>query len=241
MTDKNGSNSIKINFQGIEETIKPIAVTAESTIQDLNSQTFSSNSSFIIHPSSLYVGLSQQPIGKEKKLFKAVVTTIDGKRVSNIPIKLKLISVESKQLIFEENFVCSDQTFSEYLWTPPKDGSYYLTATIFDSFNRKNTSSMTIYISTPIINREKISFINKEVVGLTYKKLNNNSNNNENSLQEITSASPGDSLIIEIKCPEYFNNKRYFRYIVQLCPGAGCGGTNVDSPAVTDIMINWAP
>ena len=59
-------------------------MSAESTIQDLNSQVFSSNSSFILHLSSLYVGFSRQPIGKEKKrnCLKQLLQPIDGKRVS---------------------------------------------------------------------------------------------------------------------------------------------------------------
>ncbi len=51
----------------------------------------------------------------------------------------------------------------------------------------------------------------------------------------------GPDLAIELKCPTQFNNKRYFRYKIQLCSSANCTDPSPDTPRVTDIIVNWVP
>lgn len=46
---------------------------------------------------------------------------------------------------------------------------------------------------------------------------------------------------IELKCPSYFNNHRYFKYKVQLCSASDCVSAGNYTPTVTDVVLNWAP
>lgn len=49
---------------------------------------------------------------------------------------------------------------------------------------------------------------------------------------------------VELKgsgCSVYFNNKRYYRYKIQICSAANCTDAGSMSPVVTSVMVNWAP
>ncbi|MBI4692262.1 MAG: type II secretion system protein [Candidatus Terrybacteria bacterium] len=54
----------------------------------------------------------------------------------------------------------------------------------------------------------------------------------------ITSDNP-----MEIKgdCLKLFNNKRYFRYKFRICSASDCSSSGAVSPAVDEIIVNWAP
>ncbi len=50
----------------------------------------------------------------------------------------------------------------------------------------------------------------------------------------------GPDSVVELRCPAQFNNKRYFRYKVQLCSD-DCVTAGPNTPTVTDIITSWAP
>ena len=45
----------------------------------------------------------------------------------------------------------------------------------------------------------------------------------------------------EIKCFSVHNNKRYFKYKIQLCSASGCDVSGNGNPEVTDVIISWSP
>lgn len=57
----------------------------------------------------------------------------------------------------------------------------------------------------------------------------------------------GPNKPVELKCsPAYHNNQRYYRYKVQLCSNASSsdcsmGGTDLVSPVISNIIVNWSP
>jgi len=46
---------------------------------------------------------------------------------------------------------------------------------------------------------------------------------------------------LEIGCISYHNNKRYFKYKIQLCMASNCTTTGATSPTVEDVIVNWSP
>lgn len=42
-------------------------------------------------------------------------------------------------------------------------------------------------------------------------------------------------------CNATFNNKRYYRYKVQLCSNNDCATSGTQTPTVNDVVINWSP
>jgi hypothetical protein len=45
----------------------------------------------------------------------------------------------------------------------------------------------------------------------------------------------------EIKCFSNHNNKRYYRYRIQLCAASDCVSSGSGTPRVDDVIISWAP
>lgn len=45
----------------------------------------------------------------------------------------------------------------------------------------------------------------------------------------------------EIKCFSLHNNKRYFRYKIQICSASNCTDSGNGHPEVTDVIISWSP
>lgn len=46
---------------------------------------------------------------------------------------------------------------------------------------------------------------------------------------------------LEIGCVSYHNNKRYFKYKIQLCMAPDCVSSGAVSPSVDDVVVNWSP
>ncbi len=57
-----------------------------------------------------------------------------------------------------------------------------------------------------------------------------------NSWYEINADTP-----TEIKCPSNHDNKRYFRYKIQLCSSNDCTTSGGGHPEVNDVIISWSP
>ena len=51
----------------------------------------------------------------------------------------------------------------------------------------------------------------------------------------------GADVPVELGCFSNFNNKRYFRYKVQLCSNSDCSTGGMQTPTVTDVIVNWSP
>ena len=55
-TDHKGIHEIKITYHGIEEEPRPTMIRALAAITDLNNQTQETQTQFLIHPCTYYVG-----------------------------------------------------------------------------------------------------------------------------------------------------------------------------------------
>ncbi|MBI5147853.1 MAG: hypothetical protein HZA37_01740 [Parcubacteria group bacterium] len=46
---------------------------------------------------------------------------------------------------------------------------------------------------------------------------------------------------VEVGCYSYHNNKRYFRYQIQICSSSDCSTGGEYTPQVDDVIISWSP
>ena len=95
-TDIQGKHEIKISYHGIEQEPKPIMIRATAAITDLNNQTQETQTQFLVHPCTFYVGFQiTNNFGKKDQPIrtKVIVTDVDGNLMDNIPIECKIVGI----------------------------------------------------------------------------------------------------------------------------------------------------
>ena len=96
VTDAAGTHYLQIDFEEMEGN-RPFTVFAEATVMDVNQQAWSANTSLLVHPSSLYVGLRSQRTFVEQGEpleIEAIVTDIDGNAVAETAVSLTASRLE---------------------------------------------------------------------------------------------------------------------------------------------------
>lgn len=155
-TDASGTHRVDVHFVSGEP--KPMQVELAATISDVNRQQFTANASALVHPASYYVGLRADRafVGTEDPLrLDAVVTDIDGKRVSDVPITITAVRSEwvwdagTWSELEAERHTCeptSTQDPVPCLIQPQKPGRFALVATVKDPQGRPNTTEMSMWV-----------------------------------------------------------------------------------------------
>uniref|UniRef100_A0A7S1KRW4 Alpha-2-macroglobulin domain-containing protein n=1 Tax=Percolomonas cosmopolitus TaxID=63605 RepID=A0A7S1KRW4_9EUKA len=150
-SDSSGEHALCIQFDESQRTERvPVTIRAECMVQDVNRQALSSSTSFIVHPSSLYVGVrlkkSFVPQGGNMYL-NAVVCDIEGKEQKNSQIKFtieKAVQVRRGTIFVTKNLVVLQEyrQFSDpdkdFSFTMKDGGSYVITAEVEDALGRVN-------------------------------------------------------------------------------------------------------
>ncbi|CAF3804548.1 unnamed protein product [Rotaria sp. Silwood1] len=93
-TNDKGMHEIKISYHGIEEEPRPTVVSALAAITDINHQTQETQTQFIVHPCTYYVGFQMSTyFGKKDKPVptKVIVTDVDGNLIDNIVVECKIV------------------------------------------------------------------------------------------------------------------------------------------------------
>ncbi|KAF0982319.1 hypothetical protein FDP41_011249 [Naegleria fowleri] len=159
--DGEGQHELAISFKESERPKKsPINVTVESIVQDINRQTMSSTSSFLVHPCRLYCGLKLEKIFTKPKVpvnLCLVCCDIEGNTVENIDMELVVkTKVEKKKgysIVHEDVEVLKTTIKSQkepikYPVSFDKGGNYVFTVTIKDPESHlTNTCSGSLYIT----------------------------------------------------------------------------------------------
>ncbi len=160
-TDAAGFHYLRLDFeqQGQAEKPRPLSVTAQATVMDVNRQAWASSTALLVHPAELYIGLRSDRYFVERGAplkIDFIVTDLDGKPITEIPAEIRAARLEWKykngQWAEEEVSpqVCQEKSKSEPVtctFTTEIGGSYKITATVTDSQGRKNQSSFTRWVS----------------------------------------------------------------------------------------------
>ncbi|MCP4601821.1 MAG: hypothetical protein GY847_15120 [Proteobacteria bacterium] len=156
-TDAIGAHHLQIHFESINPP-RPMNVSVEARVEDVNRQTWSSHSNLLVHPSSLYIGLKTERsfVGKGESIdIDTLVVDIDGNTVPEIEVAVRMARLESKwnNGRLEENelspadcSLTSTDKAQSCKFSPEMGGVYRVRATILDAEGRRNQTDMRVWV-----------------------------------------------------------------------------------------------
>ncbi|KMQ49827.1 Uncharacterized protein CHISP_3238 [Chitinispirillum alkaliphilum] len=156
-TDNNGSHIITTSID-CSQFRTPVSLTVEAAVTNVNRQQVAAKASTIIHPASYYVGLKNDENyfdSGEKVSTEWIVTDIDGKIVSNVPVLFTAEKVHrcgygriERDTIAESFRECMVSSNKPVTWDfIPKEGGFWrITATLVDKKGRANSSSIIRWV-----------------------------------------------------------------------------------------------
>jgi hypothetical protein len=157
-TDATGTHYLRLDFEG-QLDMRPLSVVADATVMDVNRQAWSSGTSLLVHPASLYVGLRSDRYFVEQGdplKIELIVTDLDGEPVADRPVEVTAARLEWKyragtwqeeEADVQNCIVGSTSEPVSCTFETPVGGTYRITATVVDEMGRKNQSQFTRWVS----------------------------------------------------------------------------------------------
>ncbi|MBL0220972.1 MAG: hypothetical protein IPQ07_44765 [Myxococcales bacterium] len=153
-----GEHTLHLDFLSANP-VTPMSVTTAATVTDVNRQAWSAQTSLVVHPSSLYVGLkAKRPFVEKGTPFELEVigVDLDGKLVTGSKISLTAVRLEWAYVkgSYQQQEV-EPQPCGVTIATAPgtctfqtaRGGQYAVTATIIDDKGRQNQSKLQFTVS----------------------------------------------------------------------------------------------
>ncbi len=157
MTDASGTHTVALDFKGVNPP-RPVSVMAEATVEDVNRQTWSTSSSILVHPSSVYVGLKVERYFVEQGRpieLDVIAVNIDGNRQADIPVEVEIVRLDWRKVkkewieVEEDRETCKVVSAKDAVrckFTPKEGGRHRITARIEDKDKRPNTTSLSVWV-----------------------------------------------------------------------------------------------
>ncbi|MDT5293300.1 MAG: alpha-2-macroglobulin, partial [Acidobacteriota bacterium] len=157
-TDAAGKHVLRLDFDSVNPP-QATTVTAEAGVTDVNRQTWTANTTMLVHPSNLYVGLKSERLfvqQGEPLVVETIVSDLDGALVAGREVKMRAAlldwkyakgewkQVESKT---EECAVKSASDAAKCTFRPKSGGVYRVTARVVDDRERPNESELTLWVA----------------------------------------------------------------------------------------------
>ncbi len=158
VTDADGKHTLKIDFDGVNPP-RPSSVIAEARVQDVNRQTLATQTTLLVHPADVYVGLkSARTFVQKSEAFDIafIVTDLDGKAMANRDVNLRLVRLEyifekgewkQKETDRQEQTIKSEREAVSARFTTTEGGAYRLTARVRDERERPNESELSLWVA----------------------------------------------------------------------------------------------
>ncbi len=158
-TDAAGKHTLRLDFDSVNPP-QPSSVSAQATVTDVNRQAWTSNTTMLVHPSDLYVGLKSERLfvqQGEPLNVNAIVSDLDGRLVPGREVRMRAAlmewkytkgqwqQVESKTP--EECTVKSADGDVRCTFRPKAGGMYRVTARVYDDRERPNESELTLWVA----------------------------------------------------------------------------------------------
>ncbi|MEO6655108.1 MAG: alpha-2-macroglobulin family protein, partial [Pyrinomonadaceae bacterium] len=165
VTDASGKHLLKIDFESVKPP-RPYTISAASSVQDVNRQTWSSSFSLLVHPASLYVGIKTERtfVQKGEKIdIESIVSDIDGNLIAGKDAEIKAVLKDWtydkgawKEVTVDEQ-TCTVKSagsepgavatgFPKCSFTAKQGGQYTITANVMDDKERFNESTLTVWV-----------------------------------------------------------------------------------------------
>jgi uncharacterized protein YfaS (alpha-2-macroglobulin family) len=157
VTDAAGKHLLKIDFDSVKPP-RPYAISASGSVQDVNRQTWAGQTSLLVHPSSLYVGIRTPRtfVQKGEKIeLESIVSDIDGKLIAGRDAEIKAVlkdwqfdKGDWKEVTVDEQvcIVKSAESPQKCSFVAKNGGRYTITATVKDDRERFNESEITVWV-----------------------------------------------------------------------------------------------
>ncbi len=157
VTDAGGKHLLKIDFESVKPP-RPYAISASASVQDVNRQAWAGQTSLLVHPADLYVGIKTPRtfVQKgEKIVIESIVANIDGGLKTGRDIEVKAVLKDWrfdagswKEITVDEQF-CNVKSADQGVkceFQAKAGGRYTITATVMDDRERFNQSEFTIWV-----------------------------------------------------------------------------------------------
>jgi alpha-2-macroglobulin len=176
LTDATGTHYLRLDFPAGGKP-RPVSVTAEATVMDVNRQAWTGSTNLLVHPAELYVGLRSDNLfvqaGTPLKI-ELIVTDLDGNPVADRRIEVTAARMEWKYRSGEwreeavDAQICTVGSTLEPVtctFETPVGGTYRITAVVTDANGRTNQSQFDRWVSggqlrpTRNVEQEKVTLI----------------------------------------------------------------------------------
>lgn len=157
-TDPTGSHYLRMTFVSAQQP-QPYAVTAAAAVMDVNRQTWSAQSTLLVHPADRYVGLRGRGSFVEQGRpleYDVIVTDVDGNVAAGHAVRLRSVRLAwvfkqggwVQQEVDEAlcDVVSADEPLPCSLPTG-EGGEYRVTAEVRDGAERLNRTELTAWVS----------------------------------------------------------------------------------------------
>ncbi|HSV85003.1 MAG TPA: alpha-2-macroglobulin family protein [Levilinea sp.] len=158
LTDSTGTHYLRLDFPSGGKP-RPVSVTAEATVMDVNRQAWTGSTNLLVHPAALYVGLRSERLFVQAGIplkIELIVTDLDGNAVADRPIAVtaarmewKFRSGEWREEAVDEQ-TCTVGSRDEPVsctFDTPLGGTYRITAIVSDANGRRNQSQFERWVS----------------------------------------------------------------------------------------------
>ena len=157
-TDAAGQHTLRLDFDSVNPP-RPTSLTAVAQVMDVNRQALSAQTTLLVHPSDVYVGLkTARTFVREGEPFdvRLVVTDLDGRALAGRDVSLRLARLDyvyedgewtQKESDVREQSVRSGADESGALLPTKGGGVYRLTARVRDERGRPNESELTLWVA----------------------------------------------------------------------------------------------
>ena len=157
-TDASGTHYLRLDF-GKPAEPRPVSISAEGTVMDVNRQAWTGTTNLLVHPANLYVGLRSDRYFVERGTpikIDFIVTDLDGKPVTDRPVEIRAARIEWK---YRGNSWSEEEVDIQKCKLGSKlepvtctfetsiGGSYRITALVSDELGRQNMTRIERWVS----------------------------------------------------------------------------------------------
>ena len=157
-TDATGAHRLGVHFESLRPA-RPMMVTAEASVSDVNRQTMAASTTLLVHPSSLYVGLKADRLFVEKGQAVEVTSLVvdrAGVEAAYVPAAVEVVrsawTFERSAWVQKETTVANCTQMASRKdgpcrFVPDVGGEYIVRARVADTKGRPNLTEMRVWAS----------------------------------------------------------------------------------------------
>jgi alpha-2-macroglobulin len=158
VTDASGRHLLKIDFESVKPA-RPYTLSASASVSDVNRQTWAGQTTLLVHPANLYIGIKTPRTFVQKGdviSVDSIVTDLDGKLIAGRDAEITAVL---KDWVFEKGTwketTVDEQTCTarsaeqaqQCKFTAKAGGRYTIRATVIDDRERPNQSEFTVWVA----------------------------------------------------------------------------------------------